>query len=273
MNKQGKDKIEYLGYTWNPLSGCQHPCKDKYCYAAKIARRFGSPVDPKGVSALHELDKPVYKTTRAGDMMKDPYPYSFEPTFHRYRLDEPAKVKRPSIIGVVYMGDLFGQWVPDGWIKDVFKACDAAPQHTYVFLTKNPQRYADFSQSSSDYHSNMWFGATVTDNDSFIYYGADLFRNTRMGLPKEKRPNRFLSIEPLQGEIYKHHLRACIHYLDWVILGVQTGPGSVPPKPEWVQDIINQCRASGVPVFLKSNLHWPEKIQEWPEGMRRGEAK
>jgi protein gp37 len=46
-----------------------------------------------------------------------------------------------------------------------------------------------------------------------------------------------------------------------------TGPGAKPPKPEWVQNIIDQCRDANVPVFLKDNLKWPEKIQEFPTGM------
>jgi len=229
MNKQGENKISYLDFTFNPVSGCLHPCKDKYCYAAKIVRRFGSPVDPQGVSALHELDKPVNKITRAGDMMVDPYPYGFEPTFRRYRLGEPAKVKRPSIIGVVYMGDLFGKWVPESWIQEVYTACQKADHHQYIFLTKNPERYAEIYRYELDYRCNMWFGATVTDNDSFINTGKELFQNT--GLSGRRHAKRFLSIEPLQGSIDARSL-TCIRHLDWVILGQQTGPGSVPPEPD-----------------------------------------
>lgn len=264
MNKQTENGISYLDYTFNPVTGCLHPCRDKYCYAAKIARRFGTNFTAKGT--LHELDKPMQKIAKTGDIMSDPYPYGFDPTFHRYRLDELAKVKQPSIIGVVYMGDLFGQWVPKQWIQDVYDACQKA-EHQFVFLTKNPQRYSEIYRSELDYRCNMWFGATVTDNDSFIYTGKDLFQNT--GLSARRHAKRFLSIEPLLGSIDDRSL-TCIRHLDWVVLGAQTGPGSVPPKPEWVQDIIDQCRTAGVPVFLKSNLHWPERIQEWPDGMRRG---
>lgn len=264
MNKQGKDKIEYLGYTWNPLSGCLHPCKDKYCYAAKIARRFGTNFTAKGT--LHELDKPMQKITKTGDIMSDPYPYGFDPTFHRYRLDELAKVKTPSIIGVVYMGDLFGQWVPESWIQEVYAACLKAEHHQYIFLTKNPKRYCEIYRSELDYRCYMWFGATATDEDSFNRVGYDLFVST--GCETKRHANRFLSIEPLVGKISSTTLHN-IDFIDWVILGQQTGPGSVPPEPDWVQDIINQCRTAGVPVFLKSNLHWPKRIQEWPEGMKR----
>lgn len=261
MNKQGQNKIEYLGYTWNPLSGCLHPCKDKYCYAAKIARRFGSPVDPRG-SVLHELDKPVNKITRDGDIMVDPYPYSFEPTFHRYRLGEPAKVKQPSIIGVVYMGDLFGAWVPESWIQEVFKACEEAPQHQYLFLTKNPLRYGELNNGMGvPDRPNFWYGSTITkEGDPFAC----------VKTPMLHQSHYFVSIEPLLQGVSD---LTTLSYVDWVILGQQTGSGSVPPKPEWVEAVINQCRSSGVPVFVKRPLFELYPIQEMPDGLRRDVSK
>ncbi|MCL2461960.1 MAG: phage Gp37/Gp68 family protein, partial [Defluviitaleaceae bacterium] len=70
-----------------------------------------------------------------------PYPFYFKPTFHRYRLGEPARMKKPKNIFVCSMADMFGDWVPDEWIKAVFEACEAIPRHRYLFLTKNPARY------------------------------------------------------------------------------------------------------------------------------------
>jgi protein gp37 len=52
--------------------------------------------------------------------------------------------------------------------------------------------------------------------------------------------------------------------IEWVIVGAETGPGAKSPEPEWVQSIINQCRDAGIPIFLKNNLNWPMKIQEYP---------
>ena len=259
MNKQSEKGISYLDFTWNCLTGCLHPCKDKYCYAAKIARRFGSPIDPKGVSALHELDKPVNKITRAGDMMVDPYPYGFEPTFHRYRLGEPAKKKQPSIIGVVYMGDLFGAWVPESWIQEVFKACEEAPQHQYLFLTKNPLRYGELNNGMGvPDRPNFWYGSTITKE-------GDPFACVKTPMPHQS--HYFVSIEPLLQGVSD---LTTLSYVDWVILGQQTGPGSVPPEPDWVEAIISQCRSSGVPVFVKRPLFGQFPIQEWPDGLRRG---
>jgi protein gp37 len=283
MNKQGKGKIEYLDFTWNVVTGCEHGCE--YCYAAKIAKRFGGRWDYEKNRTLgadggvHDLKEPLCRHTTGKNRAKPvhsevaPYPFGFDPTFHRYRLGEPAKLKKPSIIGVVYMGDLFGEWVPDSWIEEVFKACKKIYHHQFLFLTKNPKKYSEIWRDSSEYRCNMWFGTTITDDDSFVYRGAELFQNT--GHDRFKHANRFLSIEPLSGEIKEHRLRSCLHHVQWVILGQQTNPNK-PPKPEWVCSIIDQCRAANVPVFVKSPLYdyeafglKPFAIQQWPDNLRK----
>lgn len=253
-----KTKIDWCDYTFNPVTGCLHNCD--YCYARRIANRFGKHEKPLGwepgfnVELLKKYD--------------NPYPYDFIPTFHKYRLNEPQQVNKPSKIFVCSMADLFGDWVPDEWIQEVFKACQKADWHQYLFLTKNPKRYSAIYRSELDYRWNMWFGTTVTDENSFVIKTAELYRNTGEYFPKSKRANRFLSIEPLIGEIKEMFLRNSLHHADWVIVGSMTGPGAIPPKPEWVQSIIDQCRAAGVPVFVKSPLYEKFPIQEWPEGLK-----
>ncbi len=267
-----KTRIEWCDFTWNPVTGCLHGCD--YCYARRIAERFGGCVVHKATDTdIVEVDgKTVFTSTKMLEinepMLKAdgriaPYPIGFKPTFHRYRLEEPKRKTKHINIFVSSMGDLFGDWIPDEWIEDVYMACQRACQHTYMFLTKNPKRYSQIYRSELDFRINMWFGTTVTDEDSFINRGADLYQNT--GLSRKYRAKRFLSIEPLLGPINEWTLYHCLHHVDWVIIGGQTGPGAVPPNPEWVQNIIDQCRDAGVPVFLKNNLNWPEKIQEWPE--------
>ena len=91
---------------------------------------------------VQELDKPKHIMRKNG-LHKAPYPWFFLPTLHRYRLDQPSKWSEPRTIFVCSMADLFGKWVPDEWITEVFRACDAAPRHRYMFLTKNPKRYAE----------------------------------------------------------------------------------------------------------------------------------
>ena len=259
MNKQGKDGIEYLDYTFNPIGGCKHVCKDSYCYAAKIAKRFGGNTEHE-YHGLHILDRPMYKKTKAGKLMVDPYPYGFEPTFHKYRLNEPAEKKKPSIIGVVYMGDLFGEWVPDSWIQEVFKACEAAPQHTYMFLTKNSGRYEKIINNGViEVKDNYWFGTTVTTADGYAY-------------ARGQGINTFASIEPIMGE-FKGTKEELLP--DWVIIGVETGnrKDKVIPRKEWIENIISGCKAANVPVFVKSPLYQQFPIQEWPDDLRKEMAR
>ena len=130
-------KIEWCDMTWNPVTGCLHGCE--YCYAKKVAHRFdGKVFDTSPLpGGLHVLeDRPPWP----------PYPYGFAPTFHRYRLGDPASKTKGKTIFVCSMADLFGSWVPTKWIVDVLDACLAAPQHRYLFLTKNPKRYLELDE-------------------------------------------------------------------------------------------------------------------------------
>ena len=125
-----KSKIEWTDKTWNPVTGCLHDCP--YCYARGIARRFGDKTAEDGI--CHFVGVPYRKGVNCdGDII--PYPYGFDPTFHRYKLEAPKKVKKPSTVFVGSMCDLFGSWIPDSWIQEVFAACVAAPQHKYIFLS------------------------------------------------------------------------------------------------------------------------------------------
>lgn len=251
-----KSKIEWCTFTWNPVSGCLHGCK--YCYARKIANRFGGKYLPYG-DEINILDRPL-----DGEKGVDPFPYKFEPTFHRYRLDEPQKVKKPSTIFVCSMADLFGEWVPDEWIEQVFAACEKAPQHRYMFLTKNPKRYSYLYCFIDSAQDNFWLGTTAVDEDSFINKGADLYQNTGNGLKRGERSNRFMSIEPLLGPIHESTLYPCIRHLDLVIIGAETGnrKGKIIPERRWIEDIVKQCKDAKVPVFMKDNLKtiWGEEL-------------
>lgn len=262
-----KTKIDWCDYTWNVVTGCKHDCT--YCYAKRIANRFGGASETHynetvgtecqwetgSTGEIHVLEEAVFDVDRGRNA---PYPFYFDPTFHRYRLDEPQRVKVPQKIFVVSMGDLFGAWVPDEWIEQVFKACQQAPQHTYLFLTKNPYRYMQLHlQGKLPQNSNFWYGTTLTGQGKLPFNCLD-FRQT------------FVSIEPLLGDM---SAKFPFTNIQWAIVGAQTGPGATKPKPEWVERIIDQCRGAGVPLFLKDNLMWHEKIQEFPNRINRGKKK
>ena len=233
-----KTKIEWADYTWNPVTGCLGPKGDgvrcSYCYANRLAN-----------GRLREmyLANPY---VLAGDPA-DP----FAPRFWPERVPQPRRVKiGPSRIFVCDMSDLFGPWVPTGCMASIFTTVQYSPQHTFLFLTKWPQRLAQFNP----WPLNAWVGATAMDQASWDH-ALDHLRRVGASV-------RYVSLEPLLGDVVPHPN----HRLDWIIIGAQTGPGASPPLRGHVQTVLGWAQYRNVIVFLKDNLHWPERIQEWPKG-------
>ena len=256
-----KTKIDWCDSTWNPVTGCLHGCE--YCYARNIAHRFGgfteledTDLDYEKIceSNIVEIEKPLKYLNDKGKIGKSAYPFFFKPTLYRYKLDEPQKWKKDRSILVCSMADLFGSWVPDNWILEVFKACEKAPQHNYLFLTKNPKRYEELGEKGMLPDSpNMWFGFSQTETiNKSLYIPAG---------------NIFVSVEPILKET-----RPCL--TDWVIVGAETGKrkDKVIPKREWIEQIVEDCRKYSIPIFMKSSLAeiWGEPlIQEFPKELKR----
>lgn len=241
-----KTKIEWCDSSWNPITGCLYKCE--YCYARKIATRFGTidkmieklsddGYDPddaylRNPEHFSELNEPF----RDENGKVEPYPTNFYPTFHRYRLVEPARKTKPQTIFVCSMADLFGEWVPDEWIEQVFAACEKGPQHRYLFLTKNPIRYEILHQKGIlRKRDNMWYGYSVTNR--FYNYWHDFQYNV------------FASIEPILEPLNLPPAK-------WVIIGAETGTrkDKVIPQKEWIDDICRVADAAGLPVFMKESL-------------------
>ena len=245
-----KTKIEWCDYTWSPVRGCLHACP--YCYAARIDKRFGDG--------------------------------TFTPTFHPERLQEPLKVKKPSRIFVGSMADLFGNWMWTDKISPFFKYSRNAvisrildiviqcPQHTFIFLTKNPKGMQGF-----DFPDNCWCGTSVENQEKADERIPELLQVNCNTL--------FVSYEPALGPIDYGHLQFngeveidCLNgthgiirphngvnkKLDWLIIGAQTGPGAVKLNPVWTSSVIFQARNAGTPIFVKDNCNWPEVIREFP---------
>ena len=234
MNKTqrlSKSGIEYLDYSWGIWSGCQNIqrgiCSINSCWAKGIATRF-----------------------------KSLYPNGFEPTFYPLALDSPRYLKKPSIISVGWVGEIIGYSSPAVRIAicDAIKHC---PQHTFMFLTKNPERLKEW-----DFPDNCWVGVTATDYKMFSY-GLEALANIQATI-------KYISIEPmldrmnipLLDEVFKN----CT--ISWVLIGAQTKP-TIMPKIEWVQEIVQACRTANIPIFLKNNLEpileGRKLIQEMPK--------
>ncbi len=276
-----KTKIDWCDSSWNPVTGCLHGCK--YCYARDIAKRFGGWDYAPGMLRANIAEDKTYiypmedyygkaVEIQNGVIIADindafiigdrkaAYPFGFAPTFHRYKLDE-YKNKSGRNIFVCSMADLFGEWVPDEWIEEVFKACKAAPQHNYLFLTKNPARYIELENDRKlPWSDNFWFGTSVTkQSDNYTWF-------------KDKKFHWFLSIEPLLEDLKNMDVQNPLP--EWIIIGAETGrrKDRVIPRCEWIKNIVDQCKKYDVPVFMKSSLAsiWGEPlIQEFPEGLRR----
>jgi len=218
MNKTprlSKSGIEYLNYSWGIWSGCRNIqrgiCPVNSCWAKGIATRF----------------KPLY-------------PNGFEPTFYPLALDSPKYLKKPSIIGVGWVGEVIGYAPPAVRIAicDAIKHC---PQHTFLFLTKNPEKLIEW-----EFPDNCWVGVTCTTSQQ-------LYNSWGYMLPV-KTKDKYISFEPLLERI-DASLKNIFYMagINWVIIGAQTKPYK-PPKIEWVQKIVQACRMVGVPIFLKNNL-------------------
>ena len=257
-----KTKIDWADATWNPVTGCLHGCE--YCYARRIAERFGGyPSDEK----LHELDVPQMISHRNDEGEWNPwykcaYPFSFSPTFCRYKLDEPQKWKRPRNIFVCSMADLFGEWVPGEWIREIVEACDAAPQHRYLFLTKNPSRYKELD---SLVHWPSFEETDIEKSRPYMMLGASATNDAQMKSAYDSDAD-WVSIEPIHEPLLPEWFVSSIGSDDgqsiefrrweWVVIGAETGnrKDKIIPKKEWIQEIADICLQEGTPVFMKESL-------------------
>ena len=235
-----KTKIDWADATWNPVTGCLHGCE--YCYARRIARRFGNISCDDG--RLHIQAKKVKSYEDA--VHSGPYPFGFSPTFHRNILSVPKHWKKPRNIFVCSMADLFGDWVPDEWIREVFEACEAAPQHRYLFLTKNPERYMELASNGviTKDQSNFWFGSTATAPEMPFFWHNEV--------------NTFVSIEPILApfkDLTDDGIDP-VSKVKWIIVGAETGSrkDKAVPRKSWVDEIVSTAKKTGTPVFMKDSL-------------------
>ena len=206
-----------------------------------------------------ELDYPWEQKNKDGSITNAAYPFGFEPTFHRYKLDEPQRWKKPRNIFVCSMADLFGHWVPDEWIAEVLKACDAAPQHRYLFLTKAPSRYEKISSLMPSWEEMyleksrpvMMFGASATDDAMMaVAYKSNAEWVSVEPILEPIEPEWFISASGSNGDY------STFRRWEWVVIGAETGNSKhkTVPKREWVEEIVKVCKEYGTPVFMKDSL-------------------
>lgn len=256
-----KTKIDWCDATWNPVTGCKHGCE--YCYARRIAERFGGASEThnnecchecqwitEGTGEIHDLDEPIYDFDKGRNA---PYPFDFDPTFHRYKLDEPQRWKKPRTIFVCSMADLFGDWVPDEWIEQVFKACEAAPQHRYMFLTKKPARFKKLRESGIKLPNGCWIGTSVTrDAEQADQYTG---RTRYLSDNWDTTAKWFVSLEPILERMSQNSIEN-LTAMHWVIVGAETGnrKSKIVPQKGWIDEIAEECKRCRTPIFMKESL-------------------
>lgn len=205
--------IEWTEMTWNPVTGCRKVSQGcKNCYAERMANRLFA-------------------------MGADRYRNGFEPTLHNDLVELPKRWKKPRVIFVNSMSDLFQEEVPEDFIRRVFATMEGSPQHTFQVLTKRSERLRLLGKRLP-WPRNVWMGVSIEDS-RVLPRIRDL-----AAVPAKVR---FLSCEPLIGPLGQLPL-AGIH---WVIVGGESGPGARPMKGEWVESIHSQCRRADVAFFFK----------------------
>lgn len=210
-----RSAIEWTEATWNPITGCTKVstgCDN--CYAETFAERF------RGVPG-------------------HPYEQGFDLRLWPSRLDQPLKWRRPRMIFVNSMSDLFHEDVPTAFIRAVLDVIEETPHHTYQLLTKRPGRMASvLAQLQAQPLSNLWVGTSI-ETDKYTW------RARKLGATPAAV--RFLSLEPLLGPLPSLDLTG----IAWVIVGGESGPRHRPIDPDWVLEIRDRCATERVAFFFK----------------------
>jgi len=205
--------IEWTGSTWNPLTGCSKlsaGCKN--CYAERMAKRLQA-------------------------MGNTSYAKGFQPSIHEHLFKIPLRWRRPRMVFVNSMSDLFLDDFSDQVIQRLFGVMRRAHWHTFQILTKRSGRLLQMCDKLT-WTPNIWMGVTVESGD--YKFRIDDLRKTGAS-------TKFLSMEPLLGPVANLDLTG----IDWVIAGGESGPSARAMAQEWVVSIRNVCVRSGIPFFFK----------------------
>jgi len=217
-----RSAIEWTEATWNPVTGCSKVSPGcAHCYAETLSQRFGRTAKPwTPENALENV------------------------SVHEDRLHQPLRWKRPRMIFVNSMSDLFHEVVPDGFVRSVFDVMASAERHTFQVLTKRPERALDLAPTLT-WPANIWLGVSI-ENSRFTWR-ANVLRDVPAAV-------RFISAEPLLGSLFEHGPRRApldLAHIDWLIAGGESGAGYRPVNVEWVRELREACAAQGVAFFFK----------------------
>lgn len=209
--------IEWTDTTWNPVTGCTKisaGCDN--CYASRFSERFRN-------------------------VPGHPFENGFDLTLRPERLEQPLRWKRPRMIFVNSMSDLFHKDIPKSHIAAVFDTMEKTHWHTYQVLTKRSslmQKFLNERYKNRQAPEHMWFGVSVENEQA---------KSRVSHLQNANAAVRFLSVEPLLGPLGRLDLNG----ISWLIVGGESGPGARPMEKKWATDLRNQCVKAGVAFFFK----------------------
>lgn len=209
--------IEWTDATWNPVTGCTKITRGcDNCYAERFAERW------RGIPG-------------------HPFKTGFDLTLRPERVGQPLRWKRPRMIFVNSMSDLFHKKVPKSFIDSVFDTMEAAHWHIFQVLTKRSslmRNYLRTRYGDGRGPAHIWCGVSVEDAKA----------KPRLAHLRESPAGvRFLSVEPLIGAVGVMDLIG----IDWVIVGGESGPGVRPIYLEWIREVRDQCLDQNVVFFFK----------------------
>ena len=208
-----RSAIEWTEVTWNPVTGCTKISPGcKFCYAERLSGRLQA-------------------------MGVEKYRDGFSVTVHESTLGEPLKWRRPRLVFVNSMSDLFHESVPSAFIEAVFEVMNRASRHTFQVLTKRPSRVVELNRRLH-WTPNIWLGTSLESERWLARLAPLKVTGAR---------TKFLSLEPLLGPLPDLSLDG----IDWVIVGGESGPGARPMDADWVRAIRDRCVTSDVPFFFK----------------------
>lgn len=210
-------QIEWTDATWNPVTGCTKISRGcDHCYAERFSERF------RGV-------------------VGHPFEHGFDLTLRPERIRQPLGWRRPRMIFVNSMSDLFHKEIPTSFVDEVFDTMEQATWHTFQVLTKRSSLMRDYLRTRYRERrppAHIWCGVTVEDAQC---------RSRIEHLREATAAIRFLSVEPMLGDIGPVNLSG----IDWVICGGESGPRARPIDPAWVRSLRDQCLSQGVAFFFK----------------------
>lgn len=249
-----KSGISWTNATWNPITGCSKVSPGcAHCYAETISLRYGF------------SKSPWIEANAAQNVV-----------LHPERLDIPKRWRKPRMIFVNSMSDLFHPLVPSSFINEVWMQMFNNPRHTYQILTKRPERLLWWTEGKARvmgwpieeiWPKWMWVGTSV-ENRLWAGIRIPLLLRTRAAVT-------FISAEPLLGALdLRDYLGCCpscgaprkdaiasscgyceaypdVRGLSWVIVGGESGAKRRHYDVEWARSIRDQCVAAEVPFFYK----------------------